>query len=398
MGGTGFNNLDEGHGKFMKIFAARESMLSLLNKPDTQPNIIKELLILDFTLETQQSVLVQGMAAENRLSQLADQLQCLLMSLVGHMPTEDELQAILEDWKVLAGECAQMKWGDGQTESALMMKAMGDRVSRVVGELSDKCQALMGPKAYFLGEAIDAPKRNLDVFVDEVLRGTSLMALGLVLQRMEPVLRGLAHLPPWQMISTVDKPIQGEFKLIDKMVHIQDKVFDTPTILLSGAVSGEEEVPDGVLGVLVRSAKEAPDILSHCAVRARNFGVLLATCFDPKIAEDLAKDFEGKWVEVTCKVDGSLTVKEAQRPVGDAAKAKAVAEDAERAAATEVKMNLDNSLGCKWCIRPDEMDKSKVGSKSLNLALLKPKLTKDILTPQAVALPYGCMQKPYRIR
>ena len=24
--------------------------------------------------------------------------------------------------------------------------------------------------------------------------------------------------------------------------------------------------------------QEAPDILSHCAVRARNFGVLLATC------------------------------------------------------------------------------------------------------------------------
>merc|ERR1712061_76080 len=34
-----------------------------------------------------------------------------------------------------------------------------------------------------------------------------------------------------------------------------------------------------------------------------------------------------------------------------------------------------------------------VGSKSLNLALLQPKLPKDILTPQAVALPYGCMQK-----
>lgn len=39
------------------------------------------------------------------------------------------------------------------------------------------------------------------------------------------------------------------------------------------------------------------------------------------------------------------------------------------------------------------MTKKSVGSKSLNLALLQPKLPKDILTPQAVALPYGCMQK-----
>jgi len=393
MGGTGFANTDEGHGKFMRVFEAREHMLALLNKKDTQPNVIKDLLILDFTLETQQSVLVQGMVSETRLVQLSDQLKCLLTSLVAHMPTEDELQAILADWTLLAPPCAQQKWGDGPTESALMLKAMCDRVSRVVGELSDTYQTLMGPKAAFLGAQIEAPKRNIDVFVDEVLRGTSLMAMGLVLQRMEPVLRTLAKLPPWQMISTIDKPIQGEFKLIDKMLHIQDKVFETPTILLSGAVSGEEEVPDGVLGVLVRSAREAPDILSHCAVRARNFGVLLATCFDPAISEQLAKDFEGKWVEVRCKVDGTLTVEEKERPAGDAAKAQAVAEDAARAAATTVKMNLTDTLGCKWCIRPDEMDNIQVGSKSLNLALLKPKLPKDILTPQAVALPYGCMQK-----
>ena len=52
-------------------------------------------------------------------------------------------------------------------------------------------------------------------------------------------------------------------------------------------MSGEEEVPVGVQArfglpvrksdeaVLVRDAKSAPDILSHCAVRARNSGVLL---------------------------------------------------------------------------------------------------------------------------
>lgn len=67
--------------------------------------------------------------------------------------------------------------------------------------------------------------------------------------------------------------------------------------------------------------EEAPDILSHCAVRARNFGVLLCTCtlaslfptghgwytqlgvskdwgFDPKISEKLAADFANQWVEV----------------------------------------------------------------------------------------------------
>lgn len=39
------------------------------------------------------------------------------------------------------------------------------------------------------------------------------------------------------------------------------------------------------------------------------------------------------------------------------------------------------------------MTTKSVGSKSLNLALLQPKLPSDVYTPQAVALPYGCMQK-----
>ena len=34
---------------------------------------------------------------------------------------------------------------------------------------------------------------------------------------------------------------EGVFKLIDKMMGVQGEIFHTPTILLSGAVSGEEE-------------------------------------------------------------------------------------------------------------------------------------------------------------
>mmetsp|Transcript_50002 Transcript_50002/g.119389 ORF Transcript_50002/g.119389 Transcript_50002/m.119389 type:complete len:1561 (-) Transcript_50002:177-4859(-) len=394
MGGTGFGNLDEGHGKFMKIASARDDLLAILNHKGTEPEIIKELLVIDYTLETQQSVLVQGLTAETRLPQLCDELKEVLTSLVGHLPQEDELQALLADWTTFSESCSHKRWGSPE-DSALLLKALCDRTSRVVGELSDKCQTLMGPKATFLGTAIEAPKNNIDVFVDEVLRGSSLMAVSLILQRMEPVLRDIAHLPPWQMISPVDKPIRGIFKLIDKMRGVQGETFHTPTILLSGAVSGEEEVPDGVLGVLVRSAREAPDILSHCAVRARNFGVLLATCFDPKISEQLAADFAEKWVEVRCKPDGSLIIAACDAPSADAdvQQAKKEQDEAAKAAEAQVKMNLTDPLGCSWCVRPDEMSRTSVGSKSLNLALLKPKLPAEILTPQAIALPYGTMQK-----
>lgn len=42
-------------------------------------------------------------------------------------------------------------------------------------------------------------------------------------------------------------------------------------------VTGEEEIPEGVVAVLT---PDAPDVLSHVSVRARNMRVLFATCHD----------------------------------------------------------------------------------------------------------------------
>ena len=50
------------------------------------------------------------------------------------------------------------------------------------------------------------------------------------------------------------------------------QVYDEPTVLVCYRVTGEEEVPEGVVGVLT---PDAPDVLSHLSVRARNMKVSL---------------------------------------------------------------------------------------------------------------------------
>ncbi|CAJ1410213.1 unnamed protein product [Effrenium voratum] len=330
--------------------------------------------------------------------------KAFLTSVVGHIPLHGELRALLVDWTQLAPECANLKFGAGPAESALMLKALCDRLARVVGEQVDTFQTLLAPKATTLGQAVGVEKNVLEVFVDEVLRGSALFALSLILKRLEPQLRSIAQLPPWQMISAVDHPVQGELVSVPRMLHMQDKIFETPTIMLSGLVSGEEEVPVGVQAVLVRDAKSAPDILSHCAVRARNSGVLLASCYDSTLTEKIEAELLGQWVQVVCSADGSVEIKAAERPMADPKRMRMMARSASRDLTQElmsketdstklVNMNLKEDFGCKWVVTPEKMDKSKVGSKSLNLALLKPQLPKDILTPQAVAMPYGSMQK-----
>jgi alpha-glucan,water dikinase len=48
--------------------------------------------------------------------------------------------------------------------------------------------------------------------------------------------------------------------------------------------AGEEEIPEGVVGVLT---PDAPDVLSHVSVRARNMHVLFATCHDEEPLNDI---------------------------------------------------------------------------------------------------------------
>lgn len=111
------------------------------------------------------------------------------------------------------------------------------------------------------------------------------------IKNIEPLIRQAAQLPPWQLISWVTE-VKGQLVSVKELRNIQDKVFTTPTVLISDAVSGEEEIPTGVQAVLVRSAAAAPDILSHVAVRARNAHVLLAVCFDPAIVSGWVRSGE----------------------------------------------------------------------------------------------------------
>lgn len=55
-------------------------------------------------------------------------------------------------------------------------------------------------------------------------------------------------------------------------------MYDEPTVIIAQRVTGEEEVPEGAVAVLT---PDAPDVLSHVSVRARNMRVLFAICHDP---------------------------------------------------------------------------------------------------------------------
>ena len=69
----------------------------------------------------------------------------------------------------------------------------------------------------------------------------------------------------WQVISPVE--VCGFVTSVNELITIQNKVYQKPTVIIATRVTGEEEIPDGVVAVLT---SDMPDVLSHVSIRARN--------------------------------------------------------------------------------------------------------------------------------
>lgn len=54
---------------------------------------------------------------------------------------------------------------------------------------------------------------------------------------------------------------------MNELITVQNKVYSKPTVMIASRVTGEEEIPDGVVAVLTPCMI---DVLSHVSIRARN--------------------------------------------------------------------------------------------------------------------------------
>src|SRR6056300_1093460 len=82
--------------------------------------------------------------------------------------------------------------------------------------------------------------------------------------------------------------------------------FSTPTVLVCDHVSGDEEIPKGATAVLTGSSV---DVLSHSAVRARNGGVLFATCYEPTVLDKIGRNSK-KAIKLSITVDECVSFEE----------------------------------------------------------------------------------------
>ncbi|EZG66638.1 putative alpha-glucan water dikinase [Gregarina niphandrodes] len=380
-------------GRIWKIAHIRNQLYETAKNNDNNAEV-RDLLLLDFSLES-----IQSTSLQNTNKQAFSLTDCvsLVTSFIGDWSnitsSHAEWRALLTDFRELGMKAAQQKFTQDKVLDALLVKAMIDRLTRAVGSDTEHFQQMLGPKSQLLGRNVGVETEKLNVFVDEILRGSVLFSVSLLISAVEPRVRKLAEMSPWQIVSPVDS-VEGVVKCVPALVHLQEEKFLEPTVLISGQVSGDEDIPDGVVGIIVRDAASAPDVLSHVAVRARNSKTLLAVCYEPSLIQAVEAKRKNTFCKVTLAKQGTeLEFADCQHKEtkgGDERRDEGDADKENRAKSlNDIKtMVLDvtpeNSVD-RYCVPEKEYTRTLVGSKSANLKTLRETLAGKLGTPGTAA-------------
>ncbi|GLC33353.1 hypothetical protein PLESTB_000342400 [Pleodorina starrii] len=339
----------------------------------------RELLYLDLALEDQARQAAErgvGSAGFGAAAFMRPLLQNLCLSLGNN----EELCYCLKAWNELPSSVRN--GGRPNKEEALLAVAVVNRIRRALAEISDRAVHRIGDISKAYGRAFGVERWAYELFAEEVIRGGPAFAVSLVITAIEPMLRNAAALGAWQVISPVEAT--GVIDVVTGLHEVQDKTYDTPTVLIAEQVTGEEEIPEGVVAVIT---PDAPDVLSHVSVRARNMRVLFATCHEEGPLKQL-KEARGKWLRFTPSASGAVTWTETQPQRQDEGAAHASAAKPTKGLKIEVP-----TWSGRWVVGMDDYRDGVVGAKSKNLASLRGRLPSNIKLPASVTLPFGCFEQ-----
>ena len=350
-----------------KIAQARFRISGLL---ENNRNGARDLLFLDLALEQFARILVErSLSSLSSGDELVDLLPGVLENLSFSRP-HDELQRCIHHWQRLQ---QQPRF---DREWSLQAKAVLDRLGRLLAGFIDRYSMLLQPQAAFLGSAFHAAPWTVNLFSEEVIRGQLEFALSALLRRLDPILRKNADLGSWQVISPATA--SGCVEIVPHLRQVQGREVARPTVIVAQKVGGDEEIPAGVTAVIT---PEAIDIVSHVAVRARNAGLLFASCFDPETINVL-ESFNGRSISLHTTPAGEVVFDEGSSPAKTVPARKSTAPP-----------RLRRPVFRAYAIAAEDFSDREVGGKSNNIRRLLGKLPKWVGLPRSAALPFGVFEK-----
>lgn len=281
------------------------------------------------------------------------------------------------------------RWSRGW---ALAAVAVLDNVAQAVAHHLDTICTLVQMPADMFNEKVDTvDHKYVDNFGEEVARGHPLYVASALLARLQREAREAAGLGPWEVISAgaAGGGAAVGRVVVSSLADMQGAAAPTDgvaQVVLSEELGGLEDVPPGVAAVLTTSPV---DLLSHIAIRARNTGVLLATCADGGLWQELVSGEAGRMVAVAPGT-GAGEVQVTSAP--EAAGAASGSVGASAGSSAPVQLPKPGKTD-KWALRAEEFQQGLVGGKSLGVKRLAELAGDGYAVPPAFALPYGAFDR-----
>ncbi|XP_042753569.1 alpha-glucan water dikinase, chloroplastic isoform X1 [Lactuca sativa] len=360
------------------LLEAREELRPLLSKPNDR---LKDLLFLDIALDSTVRTAIERSYEElsnAKPEKVMYLITLLLENLILSSDNNEDLIYCLKGWNQAL---SMLETGDGSW--ALFAKSVLDRTRLALATKGELYHQILQPSAEYLGARLGLDQWAVSIFTEEMIRAGSAASLSSLVNRLDPILRNVANLGSWQVISPIEAV--GYIVVVDELLSVQNKSYESPTILVAKSVRGEEEIPDGTVAVIT---PDMPDVLSHVSVRARNSKVCFATCFDPNILDDLRAK-QGKLLKLK-PTSADITYTEVKE--GDLNSLKQSSNSEEVGLPSNIKLVKKEFCG-KFAVSAEEFTSEMVGAKSSNIAYLKGKVPSWVGIPTSVALPFGSFEK-----
>lgn len=332
---------------------------------------LTELLCLDIAMEDFVRTLVERSIQSETDHGMINELLTLVMPNFLMANEAEDISLSLVQWESIRKRLAL------DPDLILQAESILERIELAAGDYAIQCQTLFQPWAEFLGKSFNTEPWTIRLLSEEVIRGGLVFALSVLCQRLRRLVRQKADLSPWQLISRGRR--KGRVAVTDSLEAFQGRRFDTPVIIVSDSMRGEDDFPKEVVAVLTRNSV---DVVSHVAIRARNRGVLLATCFDGATFEKL-RSWEGCFVDVRVDPSGDVRLEPAEN-------ATAPFEPAPKIAA-KATARFTEPPDAPYAVSSEDFRPGWVGGKSLHLKQLQTELPDWIQLPVSVALPFGTL-------
>ncbi|MFS8029200.1 putative alpha-glucan, water dikinase [Helianthus anomalus] len=357
------------------LLETRQELKPLLSKSNGR---LKDLLFLDIALDSTVRTAIERSYEVLKNAKPEKIMYLITLLLENLILSSDNNEDLIYCWKGWNRALTMVK--NGENDWALFAKSVLDRTRLALASKGELYHQLLQPSAEYLGALLGIDQWAVSIFTEEMIRSGSAASLSSLVNRIDPVLRNVANLGSWQVISPVEAV--GYIVVVDELLSVQNKSYEKPTILVAKTVSGEEEIPDGTVAVLT---SDMPDVLSHVSVRARNSKVCFATCFDTDILNDLRAK-EGKLLNLK-PTSADITYSEVNEETLTRSN------NLEEVGPSSTVQLIKKQFNGRYAVSSEDFTSEMVGAKSRNIAYLKGKVPSFVGIPTSVALPFGVFEK-----